>query len=125
MRWVTIPEPITPVNPETGVAANKSVTFYEWVDINCLDNPAHFGDGRPGAKAVARLELSFGDADPGESVPLDDADWNRLVRSVNSPGKDRLWRSPRVAAQFVAFMDAIVDAPEDKPSQLREVPDAG
>ena len=122
-RFVTVPDEVQLIDPESGqVLSQRAATFADWLGSGTiLDNPRHFGKGGVGAlRAVVRIERAFNGKCAGDVAILDESDWTLLVAACKDPGDERSFSRPRIAAQLLAFYDALIDAPDSDPREVSE-----
>jgi len=130
-RYVYIHEPIALLDEDDKPLRKKDgteeppVSMYRWFVTNCLPVGASmsptgqqikvgpgkaFGDGDKAARAIAHIKKALKGAEPGTYVALEHADWV-LWKKCCEEGD---WL-PGVSAQFLAFIDAVLDAKETAP----------
>ena len=136
-RYVFIHEPITLLNEDDeplkkhvprcpgGACAcpeEAPIAMYRWFTTNCLPvgltgqppvkvGPGKaFGDGDKAARAIAHIKKALKTTEPGAYAALEHADWV-LWKKCCEEGD---WL-PGVSAQFLAFIDAVLDAKETAP----------
>lgn len=131
-RYVYIPEAVILLDEEDERLKNKRgepeapITIYRWFVSNCLPvgvnmNPQTgaqmkvgpgkaFGDGDKAARAIAHIKKAIKHAEPGTYAALEHADW-ALWKKCCEEGE---WM-PGVSSQFLAFIDAVLDAKETPP----------
>lgn len=122
MRFVIVPENITPMNLATGKplviglgskdnASDEPWTFHRYLSVLVFDDQK-LGDGRKSAKAVKRVHKLFKDAKPGDVVQVESEDWDKVKAVIEEPS---IKQAGSLTAQFVDFMDAWCDAKEEAP----------
>jgi hypothetical protein len=122
MRYVVVPENITPINYATGKplviglggkdgATGEPWTFHRYLSVVVFDD-RKLGASRKHAKAVKKVHKLFKDASPGDVVAVEDWDWEQVKTVIDEPTTPQ---SGTLSAQFTEFMDAWCDAKEEAP----------
>jgi hypothetical protein len=109
MRWITIPEPIDFIHPETDEVAGKA-TFAQY--IRGLRADARIFQGLGHLEAY-ELSSSLSRAKAGDVVPVEEDSWRALAEVAKAP--------KTLAPAFVyapdahRFVKAVTEAPSKKP----------
>lgn len=133
MHYVIVPEPVVPKTihgkPYTEIAPGS----HEPKDIPAISLHAYLlryvinearveatpggqksipkmGEGYAGTKAIRKLDRLFENAKPGDIVPVEDADWQRVHDIIN----EMTFQPPHFGAALEALADAWMRAPDSK-----------
>jgi hypothetical protein len=122
MRYVKITNPIQIKNLSTGevIAVDGSTepwTLYEYLVRVVITDPA-MGTGYDADLARDTIRFAFQDAEPGDTVQVEDAHHAMLCTSIKSPEASV---PSIVTMQLVPFQTAIVEASRMAPGKLEEV----
>jgi len=115
MRYLTVPEEIVLGTGPEGQEVKGS--FFQWLDGTPL-NDEKFGKTAAKLRMSVKIAKRFEDKNPGDVVPMDDAEWEALHDAVENPSTQ--YRTA-VAKRFLPFMDAVHDATEEEPHKAEEV----
>lgn len=119
IKYVTIPEPITLLEPTTKEplkdekGETKPQKFYDFVG-KMLFNPM-WAESYKNIKSAKAIDKAFEKAEPGAAVQLAEEDWKKLKDLVDNP-KGGYGYHAAVMPQLLPFLDAIIEAKEEKPS---------
>lgn len=119
MRYVQVKEEIQaivngkPWKEDTGEVM-PPWSFSNYLEYVVLPDPA-MGRGYKALKACALIEKQFDGVPPGEWVQLEEEHWNMMKLTIEHPKGSGI--HPGVLRQFIPFMDAVVEARVDKPSE--------
>lgn len=69
------------------------------------------GIGYDGNRRISKLDRAFGEAQPGDVVAVEDADW-KIVKKII---EERAWTPPSFGACFISFEEAWMVANDQKP----------
>jgi hypothetical protein len=109
MRYFTRPQPIQ-LRDRDKTPIHEPIPFARWLEGFPLEDGQVFGSGvdaaKSGRRILAAVEQSNG------VIALEEADWERVCKAIRSPSQK--WQ-PLLARQYVPFMDAVLDAKEEKP----------
>jgi len=89
-------------------------SFSDYLENIVLPDPA-MGTGYKALKACALIEKQFASVAPGEWVAVEDAHWEMMKRTIENPKGSGI--HPGVLRQFIPFMDAVIDARVEQPSE--------
>jgi hypothetical protein len=98
------------------------VTLHQYLMMFIVDTQEASPDGRtPGApkigvgydgnRRISKLDRSFKDARPGDSIAVEDADW-RIVKKII---EEKAWMPPSFGACFISFEEAWMVASDHQP----------
>lgn len=124
MHYLTIPEAIQILNPETEEplmsvdekgqrVPHDPVSFWKFVRTNILSQKEAFGKGYDNLEKAFQVRESLKDAQPGDVVALDSEAWKAMKLSLEVSE----WPIPVVALQYRPFMQAILKASESPPEK--------
>jgi len=108
MKQIVIPEELTlSQQTPTGETQEIQYSFAEFV-LGLMNLDERFNADLPGVRAAVKIEALVKDKRAGETLDLEDADWQRLKEAAESPTGRRYPISP--ARRIANFLEVIVAA---------------
>ncbi len=110
MRYIQIPNPIKVSVRNSDIT--RTIAFFDLMSETWLNNQAEFGDSASSLRISMKLHMLFEKAKSGDTVAVEDADYAKLNRSVETSTYN-----PEVARQLMPFIDIVLSASTDLHSQ--------
>ena len=107
MRYITVPAPIEIFNLSTGESTGRKISFHDFTQGTLLIDK-RFGKSMKELQAALRIGRATREHDTGV-IALETTDWEVLRDTAKEPSSEYL---PGIAVQLLAFIEAIVDAPD-------------
>lgn len=118
IRRITVPEPAEITTLDGDPIRTPDGTVLEPIAFRMtvarLLNHAGFATSRKSLRAALSIEQAVWSAEPGSHIDLAEEDWELLRKAAEAPGDTGFGTT--VLRRLVHHLDAIVDAPEAKPS---------
>lgn len=120
MKYVLIPDDIQLlVNGQPELDANGKVDSWSisrYLETVVLADPG-IGTDYKSLKACFAVDEAFLKAVPGKYVEVDYDHWEKLKETIENPKGGGI--SPSILRQFLPFMDAIIEAKDTKPEEVK------
>ncbi len=98
-------------------------TFERFVVEILLSDAKWTQRGYQGLRSARKIEKAVTNKAPGEWISIEDADWERLKEVIETPTNGTYsGQSSFVTRQLMEFLEAIMEAKDEKPEEPKPLP---